>query len=163
MISLIAAVDRNGLIGNGKSIPWHLPADFVYFKQTTMGHPVVMGRRTFESIGRPLSGRRNIILSRGPIAIDGVEVAGSLEEVFALTGGAMEVFVIGGASVYAQALPFAQKLYLTYIEGVFEGDTYFPPVNWSAWHETVRTARPSDEHNTHAMQFVVYERIQDES
>ncbi|MHB8651983.1 MAG: type 3 dihydrofolate reductase [Minisyncoccota bacterium] len=163
MISLIAAVDRNYLIGSGKSIPWYLPADFSYFKQTTLGHPVIMGRTTFESIGKPLPGRRNIVLSRGPMVVEGIEAVRSLEEAFHRTDDTVEVFVIGGASVYAQALPFAQKLYLTYIDGVFEGDIHFPTVDWNVWHETGHTVHIADERNAHAMQFVVYERVKNGS
>ena len=158
MISLIVAMDKNSLIGNGKKIPWHLPADFAYFKETTMGRPIIMGRTTFESIGRPLPGRKNIVLSRGDFSKDGVEVVNSLNQAFSLTKNDDEVFVIGGAQVYKEALPIADRLYITFIEGDFTGDTYFPEVDWNEWLEVKSEKRKADEKNQHTIRFAVFER-----
>lgn len=159
MISLIAAMDKNRLIGNGKKIPWHLPADFAYFKETTTGKPIIMGRTTFESIGRPLPGRKNIVLTRGDFSHEGVGVAHSIEEALNLAGGADEAFVIGGSQVYALALPFADRLYITFVEGEFTGDTFFPEVNWKEWHQLKDETREPDERNPHKMRFTVFERV----
>ena len=159
MISLIVAMDKNRVIGNGGKIPWHLPADFAYFKAVTLGHPVIMGRATFESIGRPLTGRKNIVLAQGDFAYDGVEVAHSLEEAQSLIQDDSEVFIIGGANVYKQTLSLADRLYITFIDGEFAGDTYFPEVDWSLWREVKSENREADEKNPHAMRFAVFERI----
>ena len=159
MISLIAAMDKNRVIGNGGKIPWHLPADFAYFKATTLGHPVIMGRTTFESIGRPLPGRKNIVLTRGEFTHDGVDVAHSFDEAQKLTQGEGDVFVIGGSKVYTEALPVADKLYITFVEGDFTGDTFFPEINWSLWREVKSENREADEKNPHAMRFAVFERV----
>lgn len=159
MISLIVAMDKNRLIGDGKKIPWHLPADFAYFKQTTMGKPVIMGRTTFDSIGRPLPGRKNIILTRGDFTHEGVEVARSFDEACALVQGNDEIFVIGGAQVYAQAIPLADRLYITFVEGDFSGDIFFPEVDWSEWREIKSERREADERNAQAFRVAVFERI----
>lgn len=125
-ISLIAAVAKNGVIGKDNKLPWHLPADLQFFKRTTFGHPIIMGRKNFESIGRALPGRTNIVLTRNPdFVADSVKVANSLNEAFNIAA-ADECFIIGGAEIYREALPFCQKLYITRVHGVFEGDTYMP-------------------------------------
>lgn len=159
MISLIVAMDKNRLIGDGAKIPWHLPADFAYFKSTTTGHPIIMGRTTFASIGKPLPGRKNIVLTRGDFEFEGVDVAHSLEEAFALAKDTDEVFVIGGSQVYSQALPFADRLYITYIEGDFIGDTFFPAVELSEWKLVKDETRAPDDKNVHAMRFTIFDRI----
>lgn len=159
IISLIAAMDKNRLIGNGKEIPWHLPADFAYFKQTTMGHPVIMGATTYESIGKALPGRKNIVLSIKPFEAVNVEVADSLEHAFDAAKETDEVFVIGGASVYKQTIDRADKLYVTHVEGTFVGDVYFPEINFNEWKEIKSEERDPDEKNSHRMRFVVYERV----
>ena len=122
----IAAMSLNRVIGAGNKIPWHLPEDFKWFKQTTTGHLIVMGRRTFESIGKPLPNRETIVLSRSPFRHPGVKTIRSLDEVSALAGE-REVFICGGAQVYAQALPLCSDLYLTRVKRAVEGDTFFPP------------------------------------
>lgn len=159
MLSLITAMDKNRLIGNGAKIPWHLPADFAYFKETTTGHPIIMGRATFESIGRPLPGRKNIVLTRGDFSHEGVEVAHSFDEARALAKNDDEAFVIGGAQVYAQALPLADRLYITFVDGDFTGDIFFPEVDWKEWREVKSEKREADEKNPHAMRFTVFERV----
>jgi dihydrofolate reductase len=122
----IAAMSLNRVIGAGNKIPWHLPEDFKWFKQMTTGHIIVMGRKTFESIGKPLPNRTTIVLSRSPYAHPGVQTAGRLDELPALAGD-RQVFICGGAQIYAQALPRCSDLYLTLVKREAEGDTFFPP------------------------------------
>jgi dihydrofolate reductase len=122
----IAAMSENRVIGRGNSIPWHLPEDFHWFKRTTMGHALVMGRKTFESIGRPLPGRLTLVLSRGAFAHPGTTTVRSLGEALAAAGG-RDAFLCGGAEIYAQALPFCSDLYLTHVKRAVEGDAFFPP------------------------------------
>ena len=124
-LQAIAAMSLNRVIGAGGKIPWHLPEDFKWFKQMTTGHVVVMGRKTFESIGKPLPNRETIVLSRSVYAHPGVRTAASLEELPALAAG-RRVFICGGAQVYAQALPFCSDLYLTLVKQQVEGDSFFP-------------------------------------
>jgi dihydrofolate reductase len=138
-LNLIVARARNGVIGRDGTLPWHLSEDLRHFKKTTLGHPIVMGRRTWESIGRPLPDRRSIVLTRNPRwSAPGVERADSLAQARAMCEGAAEVFVIGGAALFAEALPLAQRLFLTEIDADFEGDTFFPPIDRAAWREVWR-------------------------
>ena len=141
-VTLIAALGRNRVIGRDGDLPWHLPEDLKRFKATTLGHPLVMGRRTFDSIGRPLPGRRSIVITRNPDwRHPGVESAHSLAEALALAGPADEVYVIGGGTIYAEAMPFAHRLLLTEVDDEPEGDTWFPPWSPSEWRETSREPR----------------------
>ena len=141
-LSLIAAVGRNGVIGAGNAMPWHLPEDFAYFKRTTMGHPMVMGRLTFDSIGRPLPGRRSIVVTRQDHwSHPGVETAGSLEDALALCGQAEEVFVVGGGEIYRQAMGRADRLLVTEVDLEPVGDVTFPEIDPAVWRETSREAR----------------------
>ena len=141
-VTLIAAVARNGVIGRGPDIPWRIPEDFAYFKRTTMGHVMVMGRLTFESIGRVLPGRRTVVVTRDPSWQHAeVEVAHSFEAALALAGPADEVFVCGGGQIYAEAMPSAHRLLITEVEQEPEGDVRFPPVEASVWEESAREAR----------------------
>ena len=158
-LSLIVAVAKNRVIGNKNEMPWHLPADFAYFKKITIGHPIIMGRKTFESIGRPLPGRRNIVVSRNPVfRADGVEVVASLE--LAINACHREdAFVIGGATLYAEALPRVDRVYLTEVDAAPDGDTLFPVLDKNQWREIARERREADEKNIHAMEFVVLEKI----
>lgn len=127
MISLIVAHDAGRVIGKDNAMPWHLPGDLQYFKQQTMGKPVIMGRKTFESIGRPLPGRRNIVITRNEAyVVEGIEVVHSLQEALALAADAPEKMVIGGEQIFTEALPLAERLYITHINATFEGDTFFP-------------------------------------
>ena len=146
-ISLIAAVARGGVIGRDNSIPWRIPEDVARFRDVTMGHPVVMGRRTWDSIParfRPLPGRRNIVVTRNRKWYgDGAEPAGSLDEALGLAAGAREVFVIGGAAIYAAALPFADELRLTEIDAEIDGDTLFPPIDGDVFEEVERETHAS--------------------
>ena len=138
MISIIVAVARNGVIGGGNTLLWHISEDLKRFKALTTGHPVVMGRKTFESLGRPLPNRTNVVVTRQHIEIPGCTVAGSLEEALALLPAQEEVFVTGGGQIYAQALPLADRIYLTTVMRDYEGDTRFPDWNRSGWTEVFR-------------------------
>ena len=144
MLSLIAAVARNRAIGKDNQLLWHLPEDMRHFRETTRGKPVVMGRKTWESLPekfRPLPGRQNIVVSRDPAyKAHGADLAGSLEGALALAGGAEEVFVIGGEQLYRAALPFADRLYLTEVELEPEADAFFPELNPAVWQEVERRA-----------------------
>lgn len=155
---LIWAMDRNGLIGKDGGMPWHLPAELQYFRKTTMGHPVIMGRKTFESLGKPLPGRHNVVLSRNPdFYPGGVEVMRHPGEVLDAFGGS-PFFVMGGAQIYRIFLPHAEKLYVTRIDHAFEGDEWFPEVDWSRFRLVSGEDRPADERNPYPFRFEVYER-----
>lgn len=158
IISMIAAMAKQRIIGKDNQMPWHLPADFAWFKRCTMGKPVVMGRKTYDSIGRPLPGRLNIVISRDlSLVIEGVTMATSVAHALQLAGDVQEVMIIGGGSVYAECLAKADKLYLTFIEADVEGDTQFP--DWGqGWHESHREHYPVDEKNRYAMDFVILDR-----
>ncbi|MGH8529312.1 MAG: dihydrofolate reductase [Nevskiales bacterium] len=158
-VSLIVAADENNLIGADNRLPWHLPADLKHFKQVTMGKPMLMGRKTLESIGRPLPGRRSIVLTRVPgFTAPGCEIAGSLEQALLLADSAGEIMVIGGAEIFQQALPRASRIYMTRVHGRFEGDTYFPELEQGAWRETSRETHTPDDKNLWPYSFVVLER-----
>ncbi len=160
-LSLIVAMADNRAIGLGNKMPWHLPADFAWFKQQTLGHPVIMGRKTFESIGRPLPGRRNIVVSRNAnFHADGVEVAHSLDAALQMTAHT-DRFVIGGATLYTEALPLATHLIVTEVHAKPEADTFFPEWDAGEWRQVSRLRREPDEKNAYAMDFVVRERTGD--
>ena len=133
MISIIAAVAQNGVIGDKNALLWHISEDMRFFKRTTSGHPVIMGRKTYESLGRPLPNRTNVVISRTPREIEGCTVVNSLEEAIALFPKEEEVFIIGGAQIYALALDIADKFYLTRVGHSYEGDTSFPEWDASQW------------------------------
>ncbi len=158
MVSLIVAMTKNRVIGYENKMPWHLPAELAYFKRITTGHPIIMGRKTFDSIGCPLPNRRNIVVSRNTnFHSPGVEVSNSLENALALCANE-NPFVIGGASLYAEALALAQELYITEIDANLVGDTFFPPIDNSVWKEESREVRTKDEKNIFNLQFVVLSR-----
>ncbi|WP_020060713.1 dihydrofolate reductase [Bacillus sp. 123MFChir2] len=161
MISLLVAMDKNRLIGKENQLPWHLPADLAYFKKVTMGHPIIMGRKTFESIGRPLPGRTNIILTRNPnYEMEGCKVIHSINDVKKMDEQMNEeLFVIGGAEIFKEVLPFADRLYITKIEEVFEGDTFFPEINYNEWEEISVTQGVTDEKNPYTYAYHVYGRM----
>ena len=156
-LSLIAALDRHRAIGKGNALPWHLPADLKRFKALTLGKPVLMGRKTAESIGRALPGRRNLVLTRsGRVPFDGMEAVASIEAAIAL---ADEVCVIGGGEVYALALPMATHLHLTHVDTVVDGaDAFFPAFDANDWRVVSREAHAADEKHALAFEFVDYER-----
>ena len=156
-LAIIVATDRAGGIGIDNRLPWRLSEDLAHFKRSTIGHPIIMGRKTFESIGRPLPGRRNIVVTRNPLwQHAGVEAVGGLPQALALVGGA-DAFVIGGAELYVQALPLAQRLIVTEIDRVFDCDAFFPAIDKAQWHETGRQTHYS-EPNACAYAFVCLEK-----
>lgn len=161
MISFIFAMDENRLIGKGNELPWRLPEDLKYFKRTTMGHPIIMGRKTFESIGRPLPGRENIIVTRNrDFQWDGCSVFYSIEELldYCQKYPEQEFFVIGGGEIFAKLFPYASRLYMTYIYHQFEGDTYFPLFDRNEWKLVSKEQGKKDEKNPYTYEFRIYER-----
>ncbi len=157
-VYLVAAVAANGVIGAANRMPWHLPGDLKHFKALTLGHPVIMGRKTFESIGRPLPGRENIVVSRqAGLEIGGASIASSIEGALAFCIGEPVVFVIGGAEIYKAALPYADGLVMTEIRKDFAGDTKFPDFDRSAFRETQR--KPQAAAGGLDFDFVMYERV----
>jgi dihydrofolate reductase len=164
-ISLIAAMDKNRVIGKNNDLPWHLPDDMKYFMQTTMGYPVIMGRKNFDSIPpkyRPLPGRMNIVLTRqSDFASTGIFVAHDAEHALAqaATDNPSEIFIIGGAEIYRLFISRADHLYLTEIDASVDGDTFFPSVNTADWKETKRIHHPSDNRHAFSFDFVVYDRV----
>ncbi|CAH7140349.1 dihydrofolate reductase [Vibrio chagasii] len=158
IISMIAAMANNRVIGKDNQMPWHLPADFAWFKRSTMGKPVVMGRKTYDSIGRPLPGRLNIVISRDMnLEIEGVTTVTSIEKALDLVSDVEEVMIIGGGSIYESCLPEADKLYLTYIDFDVDGDTQFPDLG-EGWKQSFSETYQADEKNKHNMEFVILER-----
>jgi dihydrofolate reductase len=158
-LTIVAALADNGVIGRAGTLPWHLPDDLRRFKLLTMGRPILMGRRTFESIGRPLPGRRNLVLTRSaatlPAGVEGVDgLATALEK----CAGAAELCVVGGADVYRQSLPQADRLELTRVHATVAGDVTFPDFELAQWREAARVEHAADEHHQWAMTFLTLER-----
>ena len=167
LISMIAAIDKNRLIGNGANIPWEMPADRRHFRDMTVGKPVVMGRKTFETLKRPLGKRLNIILTRNKkyqvntkIHRKSCIVVHSVEEVLAVAADCEELMICGGAPVYKTFLPHAHRLYLTQIHHVFDGNVYFPTFDMTEWREVKRIDREADEKNPYSYSFIFMERAQ---
>ncbi len=165
-VSLIVALSENNVIGKDNAIPWRISADMKHFKKTTMGKAIVMGRKTFESLGNPLPGRLNIVLSRDQsYAPDGVEIFRDFADVVVSDFSAHseingdEIMVIGGAEIYRLALPSATRIYLTEVHGTVEGDTYFPDWDRDDWREVSRSFVPRDDKATHDCSFVLLERV----
>lgn len=161
MISLIWAMDENRVIGKDNQLPWHLPEDLKFFKRTTMGNPIAMGRKTHESIGRPLPGRENIIITRsGDYNSEGCTVLHSVEEFisYSETLAAAEIFVIGGAEIFHSIFPYADRLYITKIHHAFLGDTYFPDIDMDEWKQIFHEPGIKDERNPYDYEFLIYER-----
>jgi len=167
MLSLIVAMAQNHVIGINNNLPWHLPNDLKYFKKVTMGKPIIMGRKTYESIGRPLPGRRNIVITRqsdytGVGESDAIDVVSSLEQAvelgenIALVEGHEEVMVIGGAEIYRQALVKADRLYITHVLADVEGDAYFPQVDWSLYDEVGHEDFSASGPNPYDYRFSIY-------
>jgi dihydrofolate reductase len=161
-ISMIWAMGSNGVIGKDNDMPWHLPRDFAFFKAETLGKRMLMGRKTWDSLGgKPLKGRTSIIMTRDTgFQAEGAEVVHTLEEAIAEGKKQDELMVIGGAEIYRMMLPYADKLIVTHIEHDFEGDTFFPEVNLRQWKEVSRTKGIRDENNPYDYYFVVYERTE---
>ncbi|MFN5460663.1 MAG: dihydrofolate reductase [Bacteroidota bacterium] len=159
MISIVVAADINNVIGNENKLIWHLPADLAYFKKVTMGKTIVMGRKTFESIGRPLPGRKNVIITRNQsYSPEGVFVYHNPDEVIAEYSN-QELMIIGGAEIYNLFLPITEKIYLTRVHHSFEGDTIFPSLNNSEWKIISEEFHLRDEKNHYDYTFMLYERI----
>ena len=160
-IAMIAAMAKQRVIGKDNQMPWHLPADLQHFKAVTLGKPVLMGRKTFESIGRPLPGRRNLVVSRTlPVDTKGVEWFSSVELALVAASSSSEVMVIGGGEIYRQCLPLADTLYLTEIELMVDGDAYFPDYQQTAnWHLVAEQQHQADSTNPYSYRFITLQRI----
>lgn len=164
-VILIAAMAENNVIGRDNTLPWHLPADLKHFKQRTTGHAIIMGRKTFDSIKKPLPNRTNIVITRqSDWSFPGVITAHSIEEAIAAAGDETEVYIVGGSEIYKQALTLADQLSLTFIHESYEGDAYFPEIDFSQWEEVTREEHPAqsasaDKPATPAFAFVDYQRI----
>ena len=159
IISLVAAIDETRGLGKDNKLLCHLPADLKHFKEVTLGKPVIMGRKTYQSIGKALPGRLNIVLSNQAIKIDDATVVNSLQQAIALTAGLPEIMIIGGAKIFEQAHPLAQRIYLTVIHSRFDADTFFPELEMSVWNCCDKTYRHQDEKNPYDLTFYRYERI----
>lgn len=160
IISIISAMARNRVIGKDNGLPWRLPADLQHFKQITMGKPMIMGRKTWESLPGLLPGRPHIVVTRNPAYnAEGATVVHSLEEGFEAAGDVDEIMIVGGANLYAQALSHAQRMYLTQIDVEVEGDARFPGYDLREWRETAREAHPANEKNPFDYQFITLEKI----
>ncbi|MEK7218791.1 MAG: dihydrofolate reductase [Patescibacteria group bacterium] len=160
-ISLVVAASENNVIGKGGTLPWSLPNDLQFFREITRGKPMIMGRKTFDAIGRVLPDRQNIVVSREKETIPGCDVVTSLDEALAMAGQseAKEACVIGGGQIFQQTLPLADRVYLTRVHAVIEGgDTFFPPLSEAEWEEVSRDERPEDPRHLHAYTFLIYER-----
>ncbi|HEY0721736.1 MAG TPA: type 3 dihydrofolate reductase [Gammaproteobacteria bacterium] len=160
IISLIWAMDEQRLIGVENCLPWKLPADMKWFRRHTLGKPIVMGRKTYESFGgKPLPDRTNIVITRDTTYLaPGAVVVHSIDEALQAAGAAPEIFIIGGASFYEQMLPYADRLYITHVHGCFEGDAWFPHFDMQAWHAVASESCDVDEKNAYACTFTIYER-----
>lgn len=161
MISFIWAMDKHRVIGKNNQLPWHLPEDLKFFKRVTMGHPIIMGRKTFESIGRPLPGRKNIIVTRNrEYTNENCEVMYDVESLLAFCrqNSDEEYFVIGGAEIFQQLFPYVDRLYITKIDEAFEGDTYFPAIDLDDWQLSSQEKGIKDEKNPYDYEFLIYEK-----
>jgi dihydrofolate reductase len=159
MVSVIVAVAENGVIGDKNTLLWHISEDLRNFKRVTSGHPVIMGRKTFDSLGRPLPNRTNVVITRQNLEIEGCKVVHSLEEALSLFSPEEELFVIGGAQIYAEALPLADRFYLTRVHHAYEGDTSFPKWNESEWTLMESERFERGEKYEYPFTIEIYERI----
>ncbi len=159
-LSIVVAVAANGVIGNGNALPWHLPDDLRRFKELTLGKPIVMGRKTHDSIGRALPGRTNIVVSRQDgLSVPGCLLAGSIGQALAAAGDAPEVVLIGGAELYRAALPLVDTIHLTRVHAAVPGDTFFPALDPAQWRETTVGTHPADERHAYAFSYLTLARI----
>ncbi len=161
MISMIAAMAHSRVIGMDGDMPWHMPEDLKHFRRMTQGKTVIMGRKTFDSIGKkPLPNRRNIVITRqADLVCDGCDVFNDLQQALDSCGAEEEIMVVGGSSLYEQAMPIADRMYLTFIDAVFDGDTVFPAWDSDEWQMIDRQAHDADKDNPHDYQFVTLERV----
>ena len=159
LVSLVVAATENDVIGRDNGMPWHLPDDLKYFKARTMGKPMLMGRKTFESIGKPLPGRMSVVLTRDPAwHADGVVIVRSFDEAMCWAEGVPELCAIGGAEIFRLVMPVARRLFLTRIHASIPGDTFFPKLDAGEWREVERTEHAADERHAYAMSFVTLDR-----
>ncbi|RFZ85554.1 dihydrofolate reductase [Mucilaginibacter terrenus] len=158
IISIVVAIAENHAIGKNNQLLWHMPNDLKHFKEVTSGRSIIMGRKTYESVGKPLPKRRNIIVTRQDIEIPGCEVVKSIDEGIALCKGEDEVFIGGGAEIYRQAMDKTDRIYLTIVHQAFEADTFFPEIDYTQWTETSRENFSADEKNPHPYSFIQLDR-----
>ena len=156
--SIIVAIAKNNAIGKDNKLLWHISEDLKYFRQVTSGHTVIMGRKTFESMGKPLPNRKNIVVSRTMAPQDGITVVSSITEALQHTASEAEVFVIGGGAIYLETFPLVQKLYITQVHEDYQGDTFFPAIDAAEWREISREDFTGGSQFPHAFSFLVYER-----
>ena len=160
MLSQIVAIGRNRVIGAGNALPWRLPDDLAHFKRLTLGKPVLMGRKAWESLGRPLPGRDNLVITRNPgYHAAGARVFASLDTALAACSDAPEIMLIGGAELYAQTLPICDRLYLTEVDAAPDGDAFFPALDPADWRETAAEPHPADARHAHAFTWRTLERV----
>ena len=158
IVSIIVAIGENNAIGKNNQLLWYMPADLKYFKNKTSGHTIIMGRKTFDSVGKPLPHRRNIVVTRQDIKIEGCEVVKSIDDAIALCKGEDEVFIGGGAEIYRQAMDKTDRIYLTIIHKMFDADTFFPEIDFTKWVETEHEDHQADEKNKLPYSFITLER-----
>ena len=158
-ITIIVAISTNNAIGLNNQLLWHLPNDLKHFKDKTRGHTVIMGRKTFDSVGKPLPKRRNIVITRQAISIEGTEVVNSLAKALELCANDGEVFIVGGAEIYREAMPLTDKIYLTIVHHVFEADTFFPEIDYREWQLTEREDHGINDKHAYAYSFITLERV----
>jgi len=158
-ISIVVAISENRAIGKDNKLLWYLPNDLKHFKAITTGNTVIMGRKTYESVGKPLPNRRNIIITRQDIAIEGCEVVNSMKAALELCRTEREVFIVGGAEIYKQSLHLTDRIYLTVVHKQFEGDSFFPEIKKTDWLQVSREDHQPDEKNSLPYSFITYERV----
>lgn len=156
--TIVVAISENNAIGKDNQLLWYLPADLKHFKNITTGHTVIMGRKTFDSVGKPLPNRRNIIITRHVMHIEGCEVVSSIEAALALCADEEEVFIVGGAEIYRQSIHLTDRIYLTIVHQKFDADSFFPQINFDEWRETARADHQPDEKNKLPYSFITLER-----
>ena len=159
IVTIVVAIAENYAIGKNNQLLWHMHADLKHFKQITSGHTVIMGRRTYDSVGKPLPNRRNIIITRQDISIPGCEVVKSVDEALELCAGEEEVFIVGGAEIYKLAMDQTDRIYLTIIHHSFDADTVFPEIDYMQWKETAREDHQPDEKHKYSYSFITLDRI----
>lgn len=160
IVTMVVAIAENHAIGKNNQLLWHLPKDLKHFKQITNGHTIIMGRKTFDSMGKPLPNRRNIVITRNQeLELAGAEVVGSVEEALALCAPSEEVFIIGGGEIYKMAMPFTEKIYLTVVHHPFDGDAYFPEIDSGVWTETASEHHEADDKHQYSFTFSTLERL----
>lgn len=157
-INIVVAIAANNAIGKNNKLLWHLPKDMKHFKELTTGHTVIMGRKTFDSVGKPLPNRRNIVVTRQNMEINGCEVVNSLEDALELAAGEAEVDIVGGAEIYHQAMPLTNYIYLTIVHQDFDADTFFPDIKDDEWQEISREYHQPDEKNAIPFSFITLKR-----